>query len=81
MALYFVKSWTLPKRKVGSWPKGYISTVIDAPTFEAAAQRFTGSHGHAATLRAVEVKDGFTGRSERFLMSGGMLVAKGARGT
>jgi len=57
---YFVKSWTLPKRKVGYHPAGYVSTIVN-DRIDALSRAREWSRGKLG--RRVEIKDAWTGEA------------------
>ena len=62
---YFVKSWTLPKRRVGTYPRGYVSTLVNE-YHDALARAKEWARGPLG--RRVEIEDSFTGETRTYLI-------------
>ena len=75
--IYSVHSWTMPKRKVGSWPAGMYSASFDVASPREAAERMIVFLGkHATQKRAIEVESYYGKRTMFRLVDGKLSVNK-----
>jgi len=70
--MYFVRSWTLPKKKRGTYPAGYVSMQMNGPSHRAVAEGFARQHDKA--IRAIEVSDAWSGKAKKFKSTFGLLI-------
>lgn len=83
MGMYFVRSWPLPKRMSGTYPKGYVSAQVDGRDHREAAVRFMGDFiaHRAGERRLIEVKGAWSNELKTYvLLPDGTLQAKGRFG-
>jgi hypothetical protein len=79
MGMYFVKSWPIPKRMGGTYPKGYLSAQVDGRDHGAAVINFlTDFVSHrAGETRYIEVEGAWSGERKMYtLLPDGTLKPK-----
>lgn len=67
---FTIRSWSLPKRKMGFHPQNFVLSGADAPNHRAAAERFVAvwiAGKSEKFRRMIEVADSFSGVTVRFV--------------
>jgi hypothetical protein len=75
---YFVTSWSLPKRKLGSYWQHYFKGMSDASSYDEAARTFAATH--LGRDRGIEIRHAFTDEKKNYILHrDGLLTTKAGK--